>query len=182
MEQRHFTRTAILFHWITALIIAVAFPVGLLMGDMEISPLRIKIFVWHKWAGLTVLWLSFLRLAWRASHAAPGAPDSMPKWQHLASRVVQWLTYALLFLVPLSGWAYSSAAGYGVVYLNLIALPNLVAKNKELADQLKDLHETLNWTLLSLVVLHAAAALKHHFIDKDTVLVGMLRSQPARRP
>jgi cytochrome b561 len=181
LPTRHFTRTAIALHWLTALIIAVAFPVGLLMGDMPISPFRIKVFVWHKWAGLTVLWLSFVRLAWRSLHAAPDGPDGMPVWQHLASRTVQWATYALLFLVPLTGWMYSSAAGYGVVYLNLIPLPNLVAKSKDLADQLKEIHETLNWVLLSLVVIHAAAAFKHHFIDKDGVLIGMLRSRPRPR-
>ncbi|MDE3010292.1 MAG: cytochrome b [Pseudomonadota bacterium] len=180
MSKQYFSRPAIALHWIIALIIAVAFPVGLLMGDMPISPFRIKVFVWHKWAGLTVLWLAFVRVGWRASHAAPALPAGMPAWQALASKLVQWLIYALLFAVPLTGWAYSSAAGYGVVYLNLIPLPNLVAKSKDLADQLKGIHETLNWTLISLVALHVAAALKHHFIDRDDVLIGMLRSRPAR--
>ncbi len=178
MAERHFTRTAIALHWVTALIIAGAFPVGLLMGDMPISPLRIKVFVWHKWAGITVLLLSSLRLMWRATHAAPDAPAGMAVWQHRVSQVVQWLTYGLLFIVPLTGWMYSSAAGYGVIYLNLVKLPDLVSRNKELADQLKALHETLNWVLFSLVALHVAAALKHHFIDKDTVLLRMLRSSP----
>lgn len=177
MPERHFTRTAIALHWLTALIIAGAFPVGVLMGDMPISPFRIKIFVWHKWAGITVLLLSSLRLMWRASHAAPGEQGLMPAWQLWASKGVQALLYTLLFAIPLTGWMYSSAAGYGVIYLNLIPLPNLVAKNKELADQLKDLHETLNWTMLALIGLHAAAALKHHFIDRDTVLLRMLRSR-----
>lgn len=181
MPSRHFTRTAILLHWLIALIIAVAFPVGLIMSDMPVSPLRIKIFVYHKWAGLTVLWLALVRLGWRATHAAPELPGSMPLWQMRASKAVQWLIYFLLFAVPLTGWTYSSAAGYGVRYLNLIDLPNLVAKNKDLADQLKDLHETLNWTLFALVAVHAAAALKHHFIDRDGVLLGMLRSRASTR-
>jgi cytochrome b561 len=177
VNQQHFTRPAILLHWLIALIIAVAFPVGLIMSDMPVSPTRIKIFVWHKWAGLTVLWLAFVRIGWRATHAAPVLPDSVPAWQARISKLVQWAIYALIFAVPLSGWSYSSAAGYGVVYLNLIPLPNLVAKNKELADQLKDLHEFLNWTLFALVAMHAAAALKHHFIDRDGVLLSMLRSR-----
>ena len=134
-------------------------------------------FVWHKWAGLTVLWLALVRLGWRATHVAPPLPDTMPRWQRRSSRAVQWAIYGLLFAVPLTGWAYSSAAGYGVRYLNLLTLPNLVAKNKDLADQLKDLHETLNWMLLALVGLHTLAAFKHHFIDHDDVLLGMLRSR-----
>ena len=177
MSARHFTRTAITLHWLTALIIAAAFPVGLIMGDMHVSPFRLKVFGWHKWAGITVLLLSCLRLAWRTGHRPPADPPG-PAWQYLASRGVQWLIYGLLFAVPLTGWMYSSAAGYSVVYFNLLTLPDLVGKDKALADQLKELHETLNWTLLGLVALHTAAALKHHFIDKDNVLLSMLRSRP----
>jgi len=179
VASTQYTRTAIYLHWVIALIIAVAFPVGLLMGDMAVTPFRIKVFVWHKWAGLTVLWLAFVRLGWRAMHPAPAAPVGMPQWQERGSKIVQWTIYALLFAVPLTGWMYSSAAGYGVIYLNLIPLPNLVDKSKELADQLHEIHENLNWTLFGLVALHAAAALKHHFIDKDNVLNSMLRSQRA---
>lgn len=178
MQERHYTRTAILFHWLMALIILVAWPVGLVMGDMEISPFRMKVFVWHKWAGITVLALAFLRLAWRARHPAPEDPVSMPLWQKRVSKLVQWSLYLLLFAVPLTGWLYSSAAGYSVFYFNLVHLPDLVDKNKELADQLHELHESLNWVLLGLVALHFGAAMKHHFIDKDHVLVRMLRSRP----
>lgn len=178
MSTRHFTRTAIALHWLIALIIAVAFPVGLIMSGMPVTPTRIKIFVYHKWAGLTVLWLALVRLGWRATHGAPALPASIPAWQAMASKLVQWLIYLLIFAVPLSGWTYSSAAGYGVVYFNLIHLPDLVGKDKQLADQLKALHQLLNWSLLALVTLHAAAALKHHFVDRDGVLLSMLRSRP----
>jgi len=178
MSQGHYTRTAILLHWLIALIIVVAWPVGLLMGDLEISPLKIKVFAWHKWAGMTVLFLSVIRLAWRAMHPAPGYPESMAHWQVRVSKGVQWSLYVLLFAVPMTGWLFSSAAGYSVFYLNLIHLPDLVEKNKELADQLHEIHESLNWALLALFVLHFAAALKHHFFDKDTILIRMLRSAP----
>jgi len=178
MQERPYTRVAIFFHWLIALIILVAWPVGLIMGDMEISPLKIKVFAWHKWAGITVLWLSVLRLSWRATHSTPEYPPAMPLWQVRSSKVVQWTLYALLFAVPMTGWLFSSAAGYSVFYFNLIHLPDLVEKNKALADQLHEIHETLNWVLLALFVVHFAAALKHHFIDKDTVLMRMLRSTP----
>ena len=178
MSQVHYTRTAILLHWLIALIIFVAWPVGLIMGDMEISPLKIKVFAWHKWAGITVLWLSVVRLSWRATHSTPAYPQAMSQWQVRVSKGVQWSLYALLFAVPMTGWLFSSAAGYSVFYLNLIHLPDLVEKNKALADQLHEIHETLNWALLALFVVHCAAALKHHFIDKDAVLMRMLRSTP----
>jgi cytochrome b561 len=177
MASNQYTRTAILLHWLIALIIVVAWPVGLAMGDMETSPLKIKVFAWHKWAGITVLFLSVLRLAWRATHSAPSYPEAMPLWQVRASKFVQLSLYALLFAVPMTGWLFSSAAGYSVFYFGLIHLPDLVEKNKELAGQLHDIHESLNWVLLALFVVHFAAALKHHFIDKDTILIRMLRSR-----
>jgi cytochrome b561 len=148
------------------------------MGDLEISPLKIKVFAWHKWAGMTVLFLSVLRIVWRTSHPAPGYPENMALWQVRASKLVQWSLYLLLFAVPLTGWLFSSAAGYSVFYFNLIHLPDLVEKNKELADQLHEIHESLNWALLGLFVVHVAAALKHHFIDKDHVLIRMIKSTP----
>lgn len=178
MQESRFTIQAIILHWLIALIIVVAWPVGLVMGDMGVSPLKIKVFAWHKWAGITVLWLSVLRLSWRATHPAPAYPESMRTWQVWASKLVQWSLYVLLFAVPITGWMFSSAAGYSVFYFNLIHLPDLVTKDKALADQLHEIHESLNWALLALFLVHMAAALKHHFIDKDTVLVRMLRSKP----
>jgi len=68
----------------------------------------------------------------------------------------------------------SSASGFQVVYLGHFPLPDLVAKNKQLAEQLKQVHETLNWVMLGVVILHVAAALKHHMVDRDEVLQRML--------
>jgi len=85
-----------------------------------------------------------------------------------------WMLAPLLAVIPLSGWLYSSAAGVQVVYLGLIPLPDLVSKDKALADMLRTTHVTLNFTLLALVCIHGAAALKHHFVDRDAVLTRML--------
>jgi cytochrome b561 len=86
--------------------------------------------------------------------------------------------YALMIVIPLSGWVYSSATGVSVVYLGLVPLPDLVPENKTLAVVLKAVHVTLNFTLLALVSIHAGAALRHHFVDRDGVLARML---PVRR-
>jgi cytochrome b561 len=84
------------------------------------------------------------------------------------------LLYVFLLVIPVSGWLYSSATGVQVVYLGLIPLPDLVARDRELGNVLKAIHVTLNFTLLALVCVHAAAAFKHHFVDRDAVLARML--------
>ena len=99
----------------------------------------------------------------------------MPAWQTFLAKLTHGLLYALMAAVPLLGWLFSSASGYRVVWLGLLPLPNLVAKNKLLADMLGDIHATLAWLLFYVVLLHLAAALKHHFYDRDDTLRRMLR-------
>jgi cytochrome b561 len=103
----------------------------------------------------------------------------MPEWQRRAAQATQMLMYALLLLIPVSGWLYSSATGVQVVYLGLVPLPNLVPNDKALAGVLKGAHVALNFTLFALVFVHTAAALKHHFVDRDPALMRML---PRTRP
>ena len=130
---------------------------------------------------LAVVLLAVLRLAWRAGHPAPPLPPHMPAWQRTATTLSHFLLYLLMFAVPLSGWLYSSATGVPTVYLGLLQLPDLVTKGKELAALLRTVHISLNITLLALVCIHVAAALKHHFVDRDNVLRRMLPLQLKRQ-
>jgi cytochrome b561 len=171
-QADRYTGTAVSLHWAIAALIICAFTLGWIMTDLEVSPLRLRMFNWHKWVGITVLLLAIARLLWRFTHRPPVMPP-MPAWQRIAANAVHAALYVLLFLQPLSGWVYSNAAGYQVVYLGVLPLPNLVAKNKQIADVLMERHEFLGWCLLVLVSLHALAALKHHFVDGDTTLKRM---------
>ncbi len=171
------TATAIALHWLLAVAIVGAFGVGLYMSDLPLSPTRLKLYNWHKWAGVTILALSALRLLWRLGHRPP-ADLPMPAWQARAAHAVHLLLYVAFFAVPLSGWAYSSAAGFPIVWFGVLPLPDFVPVDKALAHQLKELHELLAWGLALLVLAHIGAALKHHLIDKDGLL---LRMMPARR-
>ncbi|QEL64827.1 cytochrome b561 [Oryzomicrobium terrae] len=164
-----YTRTAILLHWLVALLIFAAFPLGMYMADLPFSPNKLQLFSYHKWIGITVLLLVAIRLAWRATHAAPPAPAG-PRWQQVAATAVHHLLYVLMLVVPLSGWLMSSAKGFQTVWFGVLPLPDLVAKDKALGDLLREVHELLNYTLLALVAAHVGAALKHHFIDKDGLL------------
>ena len=168
-----YTRPAIVFHWLLALMIAGSFAFGLYMVDLPFSPGRIKQYNWHTWAGITILTLSALRLLWRLSHRPPALSVDTPAWQAKASKATHSLLYLLFFAAPLAGWAYSSAAGFPVVYFGLLQLPDLVSRNADLASVLKLTHRVLTYSLAALVVLHTAAALKHQWLDRDRLLARM---------
>jgi cytochrome b561 len=172
-----YSGVAIALHWLLALLIVGTFCVGLYMHGLPFSPTRLKLYNWHKWAGVTILALSALRLLWRLTHRPPADPP-MPAWQRLAAHGAHWALYALFFLVPLAGWAYSSAAGFPIVVFGVLPLPDFVAPDRALAEMLKERHALLAFALAAVVVVHVAAALKHHFIDRDGLLD---RMRPARR-
>jgi cytochrome b561 len=173
MQQRY-TRTAIVFHWLVALMIIGAFGMGLIMTEMSLSPTKLKYYSWHKWAGVTILALATLRLLWRLSHPAPAYPASMPAWQKSSANALHGALYVLMFAVPISGYLYTLAAGFPVVWFGLFELPVLIDKNDELKPLLKAVHFWLNMTLAAAVAMHVAAALKHQLIDRDGVLKRML--------
>ena len=173
--QERYTRTAMAFHWLIAVLIIGSFTLGLVMSDMPgITPTKLKFYSWHKWAGVTILGLAALRLLWRLTHRAPAYPATMPAWQRSSANGLHGFLYVLMFAVPLSGYFYTLAAGFPVVYFGLIKLPVLIDANPELKPVLKALHYWLNMSLLAAVALHVAAALKHHFIDRDGVIKRML--------
>ncbi len=167
-----YSGTAIALHWLLALAILGAFIVGVYMSDLPVSPQRLKLYNWHKWAGICILALSALRLLWRLTHRPP-ADVAMPAWQRQSAHAVHILLYLLFFAVPLAGWAYSSAAGFPVVVFGVLPLPDFVAPSKELAEAIKPLHKILAFTMAALVLAHVAAALKHHFVDGDGLLSRM---------
>ena len=168
-----YTGTAVALHWVIAGLIACALVMGWIMTELAFSPLKLKMFNWHKWVGITVLALAVIRLAWRLTHRPP-AMVPMPAIQAFAAHAIHVALYILMFLQPISGWLHSNAAGYPVVYLGVLPLPNLVTKNHDLSDFFEEMHELLGWTLLILFALHALAALKHHLLDKDMTLRRML--------
>ena len=173
-----YTGIAIIFHWLIALLFFTAFPLGIYMADLPLSPTKLQLYSYHKWIGITVLMLAILRVLWRISHRPPALPASLPRWQQIATHAEHHSLYLLLLLIPISGWLMSSAKGFQTVWFGILPLPDLVAKNKALGNFLQETHELLNFTLMGLVSLHILAALKHHFIDHDGILVRMLSTRP----
>jgi cytochrome b561 len=176
-----YTRIAIGLHWLIAVAIIGSFSVGLYMVELPLSPQKLRIYSWHKWAGVTIFLCVVLRLAWRLRHAPPELPAAMPAWQKSLAGATHVLLYLLMVAVPLSGWLMSSAKGFQTVWFAVLPLPDLLDKNKELGDLLQQVHELLNFGMAALVFMHIGAALKHHFLDRDDVLARMipfLRSTP----
>jgi len=164
-----------LLHWATAVLVLAALGFGVTMTQlMSFGPLQLAVYSWHKWAGVAVFVLVVLRLAWRLMVPPPPPDPRHPAWQVLAAHAVHATLYAYLLALPLIGWIESSAASVPVVFLGLWQLPDLVGPDMALAFRLDKLHEALGYTVLALVALHVAAALKHHLIDRDGTLRRML--------
>lgn len=168
-----YSRTAIVLHWLIALMIFTSFPLGVYMVELPLSPRKLQLYSYHKWLGITILTLVLVRIGWRLAHRPPPMP-AMPRWQALAAHGIHGLLYLLMVAVPLSGWLMSSALGFQVVWFGVLPLPDLVGKDKALGELLKAVHLTLNVSLLTLVVVHLGAALQHQFLLRDGLLQRML--------
>lgn len=126
----------------------------------------------HASIGMTIFALAVLRVLWRIVELPPELPGTMKAYERMLARITHVAFYALLFALPLTGWALAGADHQPVSFFGLFELPQLRAALTE--DQLEEIHETLFNVLLGLAVLHIAAALKHHFFDRDDVLRTML--------
>lgn len=175
--MRRYTLPAIVLHWLIAIGIIGTFTLGLVMTDIQgISMAKLRYTNWHKWAGVTVLALAALRLLWRLFNQPPAYAEKMPAWQHNAAHGLHIALYVLMFAVPLSGYFFSLAAGYPVVWFGKFALPVLIERDPALRDVLRAVHYWLNMALAGLVAMHVLAAFKHLIIDRDGVMQRMLPS------
>lgn len=169
----HYRWPLIGLHWLTLLLIIAAYVLASILEDMALSPLKLQLYSWHKWIGITVLVLVPLRAALRFA-------DRLDHRQELSvlearmSAIVHGLLYLLMVVMPVFGWLHSSAAGFPVVWFGIVPLPDLVSKDKILAAVFKELHEGAVNLLVILIALHAVAALYHHYFRRDGVLARMV--------
>jgi len=163
------------FHWGMLLLFVGIASIGLYMTDLPLGPRKLRIYALHKSIGLTLLGLAALRLLWRLGERRP-APPPMPTWQARGAVATHALLYLLMFAIPLSGWLYNSAAGFPLQWFHLVNLPALTAADPALKALARQLHAGGVLLLAAVVALHAAAALKHHFVDRDRTLRAMLTS------
>lgn len=171
------------FHWTIVALIITQFSLASRADGLPRGAALLATLTLHKSIGITILGLAILRLVWRWLNPVPELPPTTSRWQHVAARISHAALYGLLLLMPLFGWMMSSARNFPVSWFGLVTLPDLVKPNKQAYEFFHEGHELLGKILLVLAILHAAAALKHHFIDRDEVLLRMLpwnRKPPTR--
>jgi cytochrome b561 len=163
-----------LLHWVIVILILVQVLIGLQAVDLPLGMKKLALLAKHKSFGMTILGLAVLRLAWRATNRTPELPDTLKSWERVLAHVTHWGLYGLLFALPITGWLMSSARGFPVSWFGLVQIPDLVSRNQGLYDAMLQTHHMLVYLLYAVVLLHVAAALKHHFMLKDDVLKRML--------
>ena len=169
---------AMTLHWLIAAAIIGLLIVGKYMhGLPNTNPDKFALYQLHKSFGITVLALSLLRLGWRFTHPAPALPAAMPAWERWAAHGMHFALYAAMIGMPLSGWARVSADPIGIptLYFGTFEVPHLpFGADRDLSYLFHEMHELGGNLLILLLVGHVAAALKHHFWDRDDVLKRML--------
>jgi cytochrome b561 len=168
----HFGVVAILFHWVMAILIIALLILGLYMVRVPISLEKLKLYGWHKEYGMLALLLVVARSIWRVSNLIPLL--TLPWWEKLAARTVHYTFYGFMFAMPLTGWIITSSSGLPVSFFGLFVFPDLISPNTDTMQLFQQIHKWLGYGLIATIVLHSAAALKHHFINKDDILRRML--------
>jgi cytochrome b561 len=166
--------TAKLFHWVMAALIFAQIALGLLAVSWRVSPAKLNLFVWHKSTGMLILALLALRLLWRLSRRAPELPWEMPLWERAGAHLSHILLYALMIALPLTGWVIASASNVPFRIFWTIPLPAITAPDKAVEDLFATIHGWLVTLLALVLVAHIGAALRHHYVKRDTVLSRML--------
>ena len=171
--EQHYGAVAIGLHWLMAALLITLLVMGLYMvslPDAGFDTRKIALILYHKQLGMLALALAVVRLAWRVGNALPSLVEMLPDWQKVIARLVHLCFYALMLALPVTGWLMSSAAGFSVSLFGLFDLPDLVARNDYLFRAFIEIHKWLGYALLACIVVHAGAALRHHFMFKDETL------------
>ncbi|WP_299894064.1 cytochrome b/b6 domain-containing protein [uncultured Ruegeria sp.] len=176
------------FHWLTALLIFTALPLGWIADNLAYAVLHAptapseaeiaraaRIFSLHKTVGVTVFFVALARIVWAFTQTKPGLLNADNKPEAFAAETVHWLLYGALVLVPLTGWVHHAATeGFAPILWPFGQNLPFVPKSTIVAEVTGVLHWLFMWTLVGALVLHVAGALKHHVIDKDSTLRRML--------
>lgn len=182
-SSQYYTRTAQVIHWLMAAIFIIAWLIGFYSGNFlsyEVDgSFKGDVITLHKNIATTIIFLVVIRIFWRYTHPVPQLPDTMSPMMKSLAHVGHFLLYLMLLALPITGCLFSWSAGHPAPVLYLFEIPRLVQDNPDLMAIVKPIHIYLSWFAGLLVAGHALAAIKHHVIDKDNVLLSMLR-QPKK--
>ena len=161
-----------LLHWLTAILILIQIPLGYYAEELKLSPLKLDLFVWHKSIGILILLLAIERLLWRMIGTIPKALDTSVLQRRLA-QLAHVTLYGLMIALPISGWITTSAANIPTKLFWLIELPAITGPDEALKSMAAEVHEICVTLLIIILVVHIGAALRHHFILRDSILKRM---------
>jgi cytochrome b561 len=163
-----------LLHWFMAIAIIFMFGLGVTMINMRLSPVKLEMFMVHKSIGILLLATVTIRILWRLINPAPRHPRSFSKPQRRTVFAGQLFMYVLMICIPISGWVINSAANFPLQWFGLFEIPPITQPSLSTEEYAKTAHLVLVCTLGAVVVIHIAAALHHHFVQKNDVLKRML--------
>lgn len=172
-SQRRYGLVAIVLHWLIGCLVIVMLAVGFFMEDIGSN----LVYQLHKSTGLLILTLTLIRLGWRLANPVPDLPATLTKtWERIAARGIHIGFYALLLVLPLSGWVMASAGEYPTIFYGLFEVPRLPVAGdlRQIGSTARDIHELVAWTTIGLLALHVGAAIRHHLVLKDDTLLRML--------
>ena len=166
--------TARALHWITAILVLTMLPLGVVIANRWGGEWKDWLYNLHRSIGTVVMLVILIRVGYRLTHRPLPLPEEIPLSQRRASRVVHWALYTLLVAQPFIGWAGSSAFPAPVIVFGLFNLPMIAPADRALSDQLLFVHRWTGVTIACVMAVHVAAAIYHHFVRKDGVLMRMI--------
>jgi cytochrome b561 len=167
-------------HWLMAVLILGQMGLGKYAHELDLSPEKLNLMMWHKSIGITLLFLAIARLTWALLNPRPAPPEGIARWQQRAAGLSHTALYGLMLAIPISGWLFNSAKNVPFSLYRVVPWPSLIGADDELAEVFGEWHEGLVLTLLILLGVHVSAALWHHFVRRDEVLLRMLTGRPTR--
>jgi cytochrome b561 len=161
-------------HWLVVLLICLQVVLACIANELPLGMKKLATFAYHKSVGITILAIAVLRLLWRWANPTPLLPGALTHYERVLAHMTHVSLYLLLFAMPVSGWLMSSARGFPVSWFGFVQLPDLVPKSQPVYEAMLRTHDMLSYALGAVVLIHIAAAIKHHYFLKDDVLRRML--------
>jgi len=174
-QAQGYSAVARTFHWLTAALVLTTLPIGITMVNVpNLGATGDTLFHLHRSIGALLLLITMVRLSYRLRHRAPSLPADMPALQQSAAHVTHWALYGLLIVQPILGWIATSAYRAPVLFFWMFELPPIWKEDRPFSEVMFRVHMSLGILIAALICLHIAAALYHHFIVRDRVLMGMV--------
>jgi cytochrome b561 len=168
-----------LFHWVTALLVAVMIPVGIAMTSQGFEEWGDLLYIVHKGTGSVLLVLVTLRVAWKLFHPVRPLPEGVPEVQRRIAGATHWAILLLLLVMTVTGYVRTVGDGFPIELLDALGIPPLIGEHPELARRLSVVHKFTAWALAALVAAHVAAAVQHALVARDG---GLRRMWPPVAP